>query len=86
MLSGLRSMEGGDTLLPFVSECDLCNIFGRTTKRVATPFLKGKGENKATPSTVRSGTTPRARCSSGVFAAHRTSDCLSGRHIIGLSA
>ena len=50
MLSGLRNMEGGDTLLPFVAQFyGLHSASGRMMRGSATPFLKGKGENKATP-------------------------------------
>ena len=51
MLSGLRNMEGGDTLLPFVAQ-----FYGRPSQYiwdddevVCHTILQGEGENKATP-------------------------------------
>ena len=73
MLLGLPNMEGGDTLLPlwFNSTGNLRNTSGRMMRGSATPFLKGKGENKATPGALLLGTTQFTCCCSRDLAAHR---------------
>ena len=67
---------------------DLHSTSGRMMRGSATPFLKGKGENKATPDAgaLLSGTTQFTCCCAGDPAAHRMPDGLPRRHLSGLTA